>query len=133
MRFDDNCDLKGLPGNSEISSNDLYWNLARPFYVLSQKLSYMNQQDAALKAIQEAAELYQQLAADQPAAFNPNLAMAFNILSNHLSDLGHRDDALKAIQEAVELYQQLAADQPAAFNPDLADSLNNLSVHLSVL
>jgi tetratricopeptide (TPR) repeat protein len=70
---------------------------------------------------------YRQLAADRPAAFNPDLAMSLNNLSNRLSDLGHREDALTAIQEAVELYRKLAADRPAAFNPDLAMSLNNLS------
>ena len=84
-------------------------------------------------AIQGAVELYQQLAADQPATFNPALAMSLNNLSSLLSNLGHQEDALMAIQEAVKLRRQLTADQPVAFNPDLAMSLNNLSLHLSDL
>jgi tetratricopeptide (TPR) repeat protein len=84
-------------------------------------------------AIREAVDLHQQLAADQPAAFNPDFANSLNNLSLDLSALGHQEEALTAIQESVELYRQLAADQPAALNPDLARSLHNFSHHLSDL
>jgi tetratricopeptide (TPR) repeat protein len=90
-------------------------------------LSDLGHREDALKAIEEAVQLYRQLAADRPAAFTPDLAMSLNNLSSDLSDLGRREDALKAIEEAVQLRRQLAADRPAAFTPDLAMSLNNLS------
>ena len=81
----------------------------------------------------EAVEIRRKLAADRPAAFNPDLANSLNDLSLILSDLGHREDALTAIREAVELYRKLAADRPAVFNLDLAGSLKNLSDCLSDL
>jgi tetratricopeptide (TPR) repeat protein len=72
---------------------------------LSAHLSDLGRQEEALQAIQEAVEFYRRLAADRPAAFNPDLAMSLNNLSNCLSDLGCREEeALQAIQEAVEFY-----------------------------
>jgi len=58
-------------------------------FTLSSCLHYMDRWEEALIAIQEAVELRRQLAADQPAAFNPDLAMSLNNLSLCLSDLGH--------------------------------------------
>src|SRR5436190_1275545 len=113
----DDIIFKELPGDSSIPSNIFFWPLAQPFYNLSSRLSYMDHREDALKAIQQAVEIYQQLAAERPTAFNPDLARSLNILSLLLADLGHREDGLKAIQQAVEIHQQLAAKTPAVFNP----------------
>jgi tetratricopeptide (TPR) repeat protein len=84
----------------------------------------------AQHVIQEAAEVYRELAAARPDAFRPYLAMSLNGLSNGLGALGRREEALAAIQEAAEVYRELAAARPDAFRPDLAGSLANLSVDL---
>ena len=106
---------------------------ARTLFNLSGRFKYMNRLEHALVAGQEAVDLYRQLAAERPAAFNPDLAESLNNLSIGLSDLGHREQALEVSREAMYLYRQLAAKRPAAFNADLAMSLNNLSVDLSGL
>ncbi len=98
---------------------------------LSNRLSVSGDRPGALRAIEEAVEIYRRLAQAQPAAFEPALAMSLNNLSNRLSDSGDRPGALRAIEEAVEIYRRLAQAQPAAFGPDLAISLNNLSNRLS--
>jgi len=107
---------------------------------ISTCLSGLGCREDALKAIEEAVQLWRQLAADCPAAFAPdlsmslnNLSMSLNNLSICLSDLGHQEDALKTIKGAVQLQRQLAADCPTAFTPDLVISLNNLSTCLSGL
>jgi len=69
---------------------------------LSKYLSDLGHREDALKAIEEAVRLWQQLVADHPA-FTPDLSMSLNNLSTYFSGLGHQDGALKAIKEAVWL------------------------------
>ena len=100
---------------------------------LSLRLADLGRREEALAAIQEAAEVYRELAAARPDAFRPDLATSLNNLSNRLGDLGRREEALAAIQEAAEVYRELAAARPDAFRPALATSLNNLSLRLADL
>jgi tetratricopeptide (TPR) repeat protein len=104
---------------------------ARLLNNLSNRLSDSGDRAGALRAIEEAVEIYRRLAQAQPAAFEPNLAASLNNLSGQLSDSGDRAGALRAIEEAVEIRRRLAQAQPAAFEPNLAKSLNNLSNQLS--
>ncbi|KAF7974182.1 hypothetical protein HWV62_13217 [Athelia sp. TMB] len=108
-------------------------DLASSLNRLSFHLSDLGQYQEALRAIQEAVGLCRTLAAEQPAAFNPELARSLNNLSNCLSDHGRHEEALAAIQEAVGLHRARAAERPEALNAVLAQSLNNLSAHLSNL
>ena len=94
---------------------------------LSTRLSEVGDREGALKAIQEAVEIYRELPEENEAAANPDLAMSLNNLSNRLSEVGDRGGALEAVREAVEIRRGLAAGNPGAFNPVLAGSLNNLS------
>ncbi|MFC8407389.1 hypothetical protein ACFUG9_27915, partial [Streptomyces griseoincarnatus] len=73
----------------------------------------------------EAAEIRRRLAADNPAAYEPDLAASLSNLGIQLSEAGRRSEALTATEEAVEIYRRLAADNPAAYEPDLARSLTN--------
>src|SRR5271155_3541559 len=106
-------------------------HLAKSLWRLSDRLRYMGRREDTLMVMQEAVELYRQLAAACPEACNPDLAMTLKTLSASLSDMGLREDALQAIREAVEIRRRLAADRPATFNPDLAQSLWTLSLRLS--
>ncbi len=106
---------------------------ARALGMLGWALSALGRREEALAAMQEAADLYRELAQAAPQAFRPDLAMSLNNLGNRLSDLGRREEALKAAQEAADLYRELAEAAPQAFRPDLAMSLNNLGRDLSAL
>ncbi len=86
-------------------------------------LSALGRREDALKAVQEALDIYRKLAETNPQAFLPDLAMSLNNLGTMLSDLGRREDALKAAQEAGDIYRKLAETNPQAFLPDLAMSL----------
>ena len=98
---------------------------------LSVRLAGLGRREEALAAIEEAAEVYRELAAARPDAFRPALAASLNNLSLRLADLGRREEALAAIEEAAKVYRELAAARPDAFRPDLAMSLNNLSASLA--
>ena len=98
---------------------------------LSVSLSALGRGDEALAANNEAVELFRELAANNPDAFNPDLARSLSNLSNLLSDHGQHDEALSPIHEAVELFREALAKKPDAFRPDLARALNNLSNRLS--
>ncbi|MFF8387101.1 tetratricopeptide repeat protein [Streptomyces kanasensis] len=73
----------------------------------------------------------QQLAQDNPAAYEPDLAASLSNLGNQLAAAGKRGEALTATGEAVEIYRRLAADNPAVYAPDLARSLSNLGNQLA--
>ncbi len=104
---------------------------ARLFNNLSNSLSDSGNIPDALKAIQEAVDIYRRLAQWNPDRFEPDLAMSLNNLSSRLSNSGNFPGALKAIQEAVDIRRRLAQSNPERFEPVLANSLNNLSNGLS--
>ncbi|MFD0109731.1 tetratricopeptide repeat protein [Streptomyces sp. NPDC127164] len=85
----------------------------------------------ALRLTSLLAQANQQLAHDNPAAFEPDLARSLSNLGSRLAEAGRREEALTTTEEAVEIRRRLAADDPAAFEPDLADSLSNLGIWLS--
>src|SRR6202044_3717053 len=78
-------------------------HLAKSLWRLSDRLRYMGRREDALRAAQEAVELYRQLAADCPETYDQDLPQSLSDLSCHLSEMGLREDALRAIQEAVEI------------------------------
>ena len=94
---------------------------------LSNRLADLGRREEALAAIEQAADIYRQLAEARPDAFLPDLAKSLNNQSNCLADLGRREEALAAIEQARGIYRQLAEARPDAYLPDLASSLNNQS------
>src|SRR3984957_16054856 len=67
-------------------------HLAQSLWRLSDRLRYMGRREDALRAMQEAVELYRQLAADHPGAYNPHLATSLGNFSVRLSDMGLQED-----------------------------------------
>ena len=100
---------------------------------LSNRLADLGKPDEALQAIEQAVEIYRELAQTGPYAFRPDLANSLNNLSNRLADLGKRNEALETSEQAVEIRRELAQARPDDFRPDLAMSLNNLSLDLADL
>ncbi|MFJ9689947.1 tetratricopeptide repeat protein, partial [Streptomyces bacillaris] len=80
-------------------------------------LSEVGRRAEALKATEQAVEIYRRLAADNPAAHEPGLAASLSNLGGFLSGVGRRAEALKATEQAVEIRRRLAADNPAAHEP----------------
>lgn len=117
--------LERSPGADTLPqrANALFW--------LSLARTDQGNRPAALAPAQEAAKLYEQLAADNFAAYAPGLAGSLGNLSIRLAESGDQAGALAAGRRATDLYEQLAADNSAAYTPDLARSLNNLSVDLA--
>jgi tetratricopeptide (TPR) repeat protein len=91
----------------------------------------VGRRDEALQPAVEAADLYRELAKQNPAAYNPNLARALNNLANRLSQVGRRDEALQPAVEAADLYRELAKQNPAAYNPNLARALIVMGLRLA--
>lgn len=60
---------------------------ATALFSLSNRLLYAGRFKEGLVAVQEAADLYRIIAAEQPAALNDDLARGLQNLSNHLSSL----------------------------------------------
>jgi tetratricopeptide (TPR) repeat protein/MinD-like ATPase involved in chromosome partitioning or flagellar assembly len=89
--------------------------------------------DEALIAIEEAVELYRDLAKAQPAAYNADLAMAATNLSTILARMGRTEQALSYSLEAVNVYRQLVQGHSARYESDFARALNNHSNLLGAL
>ena len=123
----DAVDATGAPRDNPLN------RAAAAFGKLGLRLSNLGRREDALKASQEAVDIYRVLAKDRPDAFLPDLAMSLSNLGIPLSDLGRREDALKVSQEAVDIFRALAKDRPDAFLPDLAAGLSNLGSRISEL
>ncbi|MGW0778981.1 tetratricopeptide repeat protein [Streptomyces sp. NPDC002835] len=85
----------------------------------------------ALRLTTALAHTHQQLAAGNPAAYEPDLATSLSNLGVQLAEEGRWSEALTATEEAVEIRRRLAAGNPAAYEPDLATSLSNLGIRLA--
>ena len=90
---------------------------------LSLRLNDSGDSANAVRAIEEAVEIYRRLAQTKPATFEPHLAMNLHDLSGLLYIIGDSNGARHAIESAVEIYRRLAQAQPTTFEPDLALSL----------
>jgi tetratricopeptide (TPR) repeat protein len=85
--------------------------------------------DQALEAHQEAVNLLQELAYEQPTRYQPDLAHALTNLGGVLGSIGKHHEALAAEQKAVKILRKLADEQPAR-QRDFARALINLGSSL---
>jgi len=106
---------------------------AASWLAIGQGLAALGRYDEALRAIQQAVDLYRDLAAQNPRAFRPDLARALLNLGAMLSALGRPEEALAAAREAVDLYRDLAAQNLSQAFRDIearAYTLAGLAPHL---
>ncbi|MBH5131232.1 tetratricopeptide repeat protein [Streptomyces sp. HB-N217] len=80
----------------------------------------------ALRLTDTLVQANQQLAAENPAIYEPGLARSLSHLGLQLSETGRWAEALNSERQAVKIFRRLAADNPAVHRPDLARSLSNL-------
>ena len=66
-------------------------------------MSEAGDRQGALSPAWRAAEIYEKLAQDNPAAYLPDLAGSLNTLANRLSQTGDRQGALSPARRAAEI------------------------------
>ena len=96
--------------------------------ILGVLYSDTNRLELAEREHLQAQEIYGQLAAKNPSAYQPDLAMNCNNLGILYSNTNRLELAEQEFLRAKEIYEQLAAEHPSAYQPDLAMSCNNLGV-----
>ena len=85
-----------------------------------------NRMDKAKQEYLRAKEIYEQLAAKNPSAYQPYLAGTCNNLGILYSDMNRMDKAEQEYLRAKEIREQLVTEHSSAYQPYLADSCNNL-------
>ena len=90
-------------------------SIARSLFSIGYMQSDLGEREAAQKSFHEALEIYRRLAAQHPAAFEPNVAATLNSLGNVQRDLGEREAARECYAEALGIYAPLAEKYPRAF------------------
>jgi tetratricopeptide (TPR) repeat protein len=103
------------------------------YHTLGKRLSNAGLVREALTATEKAVQIRERLAADNPAAYEPDLALSLNNLGKALSDLGDPAQGAAATKRAVDVYRRLARTDQAAYEPGLALALHNLAADLSAL
>jgi tetratricopeptide (TPR) repeat protein len=94
-------------------------SIARSLFSIGYMQSDLGEREAAQKSFHEALEIYRRLAAQHPAAFEPNVAATLNSLGNVQRDLGEREAARECYAEALGIYAPLAEKYPRAFAHNL--------------
>jgi len=70
-------------------------------------------------------DIYERLAASNPAQFEPDLAKITMNLGNFYATVQKMGDTEKMYLRSLDIYERLAASNPAQFEPDLAMTLSN--------
>src|ERR1700722_6288323 len=91
-------------------------------YALQQQKDYPK----AELVLQELLKHRRELAAQNPAAYQPDLALTLNSLGTLYGTTQRFAEAEAALKEAAGIRRELAAQNPSAYRPDLAGTLNNL-------
>ena len=77
---------------------------------------------------QDALEIWEELAEQDPAVYEPYLAGCYNNLGIFYKESDCRKEAEECYTEALKIYTRLAESQPSVYEPDLATSYNNLGI-----
>jgi tetratricopeptide (TPR) repeat protein len=93
-------------------------------YALQQQKDYPK----AELVLQELLKHRRELAAQNPAAYQPDLALTLNSLATLYGTTQRFAEAEAALKEAAGIEREMAAQNPSAYRPDLAATLNNLGV-----
>ncbi|NJL27118.1 MAG: tetratricopeptide repeat protein [Thermoanaerobaculia bacterium] len=125
--------LVNEPGFADKPSVTFRASIAKELSSLSVSLSELGRSQDALKTAARAAELYRELALEQPKTFLPNLAMSLHNLGVRFSELGLHREALEVTEQAVDTFRQLVDAQAEPFEVKLAWTLSTLGNRLSEL
>jgi tetratricopeptide (TPR) repeat protein/pimeloyl-ACP methyl ester carboxylesterase len=78
--------------------------------------------------LEEALQIYRELAQKNPETYRPDVAMTFNNLGVLDSDQGRLEEARRDYAEALQTYRELAQKNPETYRTYVAAALNNLGI-----
>jgi hypothetical protein len=116
-------ELPGLRTLARIWPGQFRDALASRLIVQSGALQAAHRDEEALRTVEEAVAIYQDLAAGRPGKYGSDLAGALEHQSHLLAGDDRLAEALTAIRVAVRLYRNLAAADPGTYLPALAECL----------
>ena len=83
--------------------------------------------DEAKVMYEEALEIYQQLAKDNPQAYEQEVAYQLNNLAGLYGEIKQFDESEAMFKEAMKIIRKLAKDNPQVYEPKMALTLSNLA------
>jgi tetratricopeptide (TPR) repeat protein len=98
---------------------------------LGSRYSALGKHEEALAAAEGAYRVYEGLAKQDAATFEPHLALSLINMGTFYGELGRRDASVAATIQGVDINERLAKENPGAFEPSLAMSLTNLGIRYS--
>lgn len=98
---------------------------------INSEIAEKNARKQAGRDYQDALEIYEELADNDPACYKSDLAKIYNNLGIFYSDDGHREDAENYYKKSLEIRRRLAQAQPAIYEPDLATICLNMGAFYS--
>jgi hypothetical protein len=116
-------ELPGLRTLARIWPGQFRDALASRLVLQSGALQAAHRDEEALRTVEEAVAIYQDLAAGRPGKYSADLADALDHQSHLLAGDDRLAEALTAIRVAVRLYRNLAAADPGTYLPALAEGL----------
>ncbi|MGW3668561.1 hypothetical protein [Streptomyces sp. NPDC005141] len=93
-------------------------------------LHELGRREEALRAARRGAELFQELAADDPETYEEHVGRTLTNVAGLLHRTGDVDEAVATQQRVVDLFTRLARDDLRRYEPYRATALANVSVHL---
>ena len=109
-----------------VESNGDKRDIADAANLLGNLYAKTNQLELAKQEYLRAKEIREQLAAENPSAYQSDLAMSCNNLGILYKNTNRMDKAEQEYLRAKEIREQLVAENPSAYQPDLADTCYNL-------
>jgi tetratricopeptide (TPR) repeat protein len=103
-------------------------NMATTLNNLANLHSDKNEMVIAEQEYQEALQIYQELAVENPRSFLPYVAGTLNNLAVLHWNKNEMVIAEQEYQEALQIRRELAVENPRSFLPDVATTLNNLAI-----
>ncbi len=107
---------------AELDTINAKWQYNAGYYYEEQ-----NQHKKAEIYYARALEIFRQLAAANPQAYEPDLAHTLNNLAILYSKTQRFTESEEMYKEALEIFRRLAATKPQAYEPNVAMTLNNLA------
>ncbi|BCB84555.1 tetratricopeptide repeat protein [Phytohabitans suffuscus] len=105
--------------------------LAAALDALARRLSDLGRREEALRAADEAVDVYEELEERHPGSYRAALGAATSNFAVQLDRLGRHKDALTLDEQAVELLRGVNRNDPGARADSLGHALTNLAVSLS--
>ncbi|WP_392958678.1 hypothetical protein [Streptomyces sp. LN245] len=93
-------------------------------------LHELGRTEEALRAALRGAELFQELAVDDPETYEEHVGRTLTNVAGLLHRTGEVDEAVATQQRVVDLFTRLARDDLRLYEPYRATALANVSVHL---